>query len=85
MVNMVEIVCQEVRQHEGNDCLIKDAYIILGWRDSLGCGIYMYMHIHKYEGNWIDESKKIEYCEAREFKSEDKARKYMELRIAEDY
>lgn len=78
MADFVEMLCQQIRTKDGNDCLINDAYFILKWQ-----GIYMYMHIRKYCGGWVDN--KINYEEAREFDNEEQAREYMKLRIAEDY
>ena len=71
---MVNIVRQENRDHEGNDCYIYDTHLILEF-----AGSYMYMHIVKYNGGWTDN--KVHYEEGREFDNEQQASNYMDMRL----
>ena len=71
---MVNIVCQESRNREGNDCYIYDTHIVLEF-----AGSYMYMHLVKYCGSWTDD--KIHYEEGREFDDKRRAIAYMKERL----
>ena len=65
---MLEIVKQDYREKEGNDCLIKDCFVILK------CfGTYIVMSIRRYYG-WCDNG--LDYRGRKEFDNLNDAEEY---------
>jgi hypothetical protein len=60
---MIEIIKQEECTQEGNDCLIKDCYVILKCH-----GKYIVMNICRYIG-WCDHG--MDFRGRREFKEDE--------------
>ena len=67
-VNMLQIIKQEFKTTEGNDCLIKDCIVILKIHN-----IYIVEVIRRYIG-WCDHG--LDYRSRKEFDDVDKANSY---------
>lgn len=56
---MLEIICQEIEQKHGNDCLIENCYTVLKCHDK-----YLVMNIRRHRG-WCDHG--LDICGQKEF------------------